>query len=75
MDNVAPDFELTKNSSIIRKIKIAQPTGDGIESDNLYSSLQMSQEILGQTVIQFLCHIVGLTHRPISHLDIYENFR
>lgn len=73
MDNTALDVELTKQGH--DQVKIAEPTRESVESDNLYPSLQMSQEILGQTVIRFSCCIVGLTHRPISHMGVFEKCR
>ena len=49
VDNTVLDVDLT--DKVRHQVKIAQPTRHSVESHNLYSSLQMSQETLGQTVI------------------------
>ena len=50
--NIALDVEFTKTGHNHNKVKIAQPTSDSAKSDNLYSSLHMSQEIVRQTVVK-----------------------
>lgn len=47
------------------QVKKARHTGENVRPDNLYSTLSMSPETVGQTVIHFMCSIMGLAHKPI----------